>query len=104
MIGSFFSLRKSRRTFRQMHRLYRRKVKSLDQAKREAIQGYLEALRLALLKKDSSEAKKMATELEAASLRLMPKSSFERMRDYIGGILFALMIAVLIRTMWFELY
>jgi signal peptidase I len=104
MIGTFFSLRKSRRTFRQMHRLYRRKVKSLDQVKREAIQGYLEALRLALLKKDSNEAKKMAKDLEAASLRLMPKSSFERMRDYIGGILFALMVAVLIRTMWFELY
>lgn len=104
MIGSFFSLRKSRRTFRQIHRHYKRKVKSLDQYTRESIEGHLQALRLALLKKDSLEAKKMAKELEAASLRLMPKSSFEKMRDYIGGILFALTVAVLIRTMWFELY
>ncbi len=45
----------------------------------------------------------MAKELEQASLRLMPKTSFDKARDFLGGIFFALLIAVLIRTMWFEL-
>lgn len=104
MIGPFFSLRKSRRTFRQIHRYYKRKFKSLDQYTRESIELYLQALRAAILKKDSFEAKRMAKELEQASLRLMPKSSFDKVRDFIGGILFALIVAVLIRTTWFELY
>lgn len=104
MIGSYFALRKPKRTFRQIYRLYSRKAKSLDTFQKEAIRNYLDALRTAILKKDSVEARKMAEELEQASLRLMPKSSFDKARDFIGGILFALFIAVLIRTMWFELY
>ncbi|MBX7067398.1 MAG: signal peptidase I [Parachlamydiales bacterium] len=104
MIGSFFSLRKSRRTFRLIHRHYKRKHKSLDQYTRESIEGYLNALREAILKKDSAEAKRMAKELDQASFRLMPKSSFDKARDFIGGLAFALLIAVLIRTTWFELY
>ncbi len=104
MIGSFFSLKKSRRIFRHIHRHYKRKSKTLDQYSREAIEEYLHALREAILKKDSVEAKRMALELEQAALRLMPKSSFEKLRDFVGGLLFALAIAVLIRTMWFELY
>lgn len=104
MIAPFFSLRKSKRTLRLIHRHYKRKAKTLDQYTKESIQGYLNALREAVLKKDSVEAKRMAHELERASLRLMPKTSFDKTRDFIGGMLFALMIAVLIRTMWFELY
>lgn len=104
MIGPYFSLRKSRRTFRLIHRHYLRKAKNLDQYTKESVEGYLSALRTAILKKDSVEAKKMAKELEQASLRLMPKSSFDKTRDFIGGILFALIVAVLIRTTWFELY
>ncbi len=104
MIGSYFSLRKSKRTFRLIHRHYSRKAKNLDQYTKESIEGYLSALRAAILSKDSAGAKKMASELEQASLRLLPKTSFDKARDFVGGILFALVIAVLIRTTWFELY
>jgi signal peptidase I len=104
MIGSYFSLRKSKRTFRLIHRHYLRKAKNLDQYTKESIASYLAALRCAILDKNSEEAKKKAQELEQASLRLMPKSAFDKTRDFIGGILFALVVAVLIRTTWFELY
>jgi signal peptidase I len=104
MIAQFFSLRKSKRVLRLIHRHYRRKEKALELQSRETIQNHLNALRLSILKKDSVEAKRMAQELERASLRLMPKSAFDKARDFVGGILFALAIAVLIRTMWFELY
>lgn len=104
MIGPFFSLRKSRKTFRFVHRHYQRKKQTLDEYTKESIQGYLTALREAILQKDNLAAKKMAKELEAASLRLMPKTSFDKTRDFLGGLAFALIIAVLIRTTWFELY
>ncbi|PIS03405.1 MAG: signal peptidase I [Chlamydiae bacterium CG10_big_fil_rev_8_21_14_0_10_42_34] len=104
MIASFFSLRNSKRTLRHAHKLYTRKSKTLDQQTKESVQAYLVALRAAILDKDSEKAKKMALELEKASLRLMPKTSFDKIRDFLGGIVFALLVAVLIRTMWFELY
>ncbi len=104
MLGSFFSLRKSRRTFRLIQKHYKRKAKSLDESTREAVLGYLEALRGAIVRKDSLRAKEMAKELEGASERLMPRNSFDKGRDFIRGIVFALLVAVLIRTMWFELY
>lgn len=104
MIGPYFSLRKSKRTFRHIYKYYSRKANRLDDSTKATVQGYLKALQEALLNKDSEKAKRMALELEQASQRLMPKSILDRARDFVGGILFALFIAVLIRTMWFELY
>ncbi len=104
MIASFFSLRKSKRTFRQMHRLYQRKAKNLDHYNRGVIQAYLKALQGAILSKEAAEAKKISQELSHTAQKLMPKTTFDKSRDFIGGLLFALMIAVFVRTMWFELY
>ncbi len=104
MIQSFFSLRKSRKTLRQVHRLYKRKKHSLDTYAKESIQSYMNLLREAILAKNFVEAKKLSKEIEAAALRLMPKTLFDKVRDFTGGMLFALFVAVLIRTMWFELY
>jgi len=104
MIIPYFSLRKPKRTLRQVHRLYSRKAKNLHPQAKESIQTHLIALQKAILKKDPADAKKKAQELEQASLQFLPKTPFDKVRDFMGGILFALMIAVLIRTMWFELY
>lgn len=87
-----------------MHRRFKRKAKSMDEYTKESVQAYLKELQMAILKKDSVKARKMAKELERASHRLMPRTSFDKTRDFIGGLLFALIIAVLIRTTWFELY
>ncbi len=104
LIPAYFSLRKPKRTLRTMHKLYRRKAPHLDTYTKESVQTYLKLLQGAILNKDVKEARKIAKELEQAAPRLMPKSSFDKARDFITGILFALMVAVLIRTMWFELY
>jgi signal peptidase I len=104
MIQNFFSLRKSKKALRHLHRLYQRKEKTLDQYKKESIQGYLTSLREAILKKNAPEAKKMANELNAALARLIVKTPLDKLRDFLGGMGVALLIAVLIRTMWFELY
>lgn len=104
MIHSFFSLQKSRRVFRQQERLYRRKAKRMDAYTKEKVEEYLEALRGAILENDPSKAKAASVSLTEASMRFMPKSGWEKFRDFIGGMLVALCVAVLIRTMWFELY
>ena len=94
MIQSFFSLRKSKRVLRQVHRLYGRKAGSLDQYTKESIQAYLKSLQGAILEGNHGEAKRISRELEQAALRLMPKSSFDKARDFVGGIVFALLIAI----------
>jgi signal peptidase I len=104
MIGTYFSLRKPKKTFRYFHRYYLRKAKRLDPSTKEAIDGYLRELRSAILSKNPEEAKKAAKTLEQASEKLIPKTTFDKIRDSLGGLLFALLIAVLIRTTWFELY
>ncbi len=87
-----------------MGRLYRRKGKSLDAYTRDSIQAYLKNLQGALVKKDPAEARQISRELEQMAGKWMPKTTFDKTRDFIGGILFALLVAVVIRTMWFELY
>jgi signal peptidase I len=100
----YFSLRKPKRTLRHIHRLYNRKAKNLDTYTKESIQEYLTRLQGAIIKKDAPEAKRLSKELEQLSMRLMPKGPLEKVRDFISGMAVALLVAVLIRTMWFELY
>lgn len=104
MITNFFSLRRSKRTLRHIHRLYKRKAKSLDLYTKGAIEGYLQALRSAILVKNGTLAKQIARDLEKTSAERMPKTLFDKVYDFFVGISFALVIAILIRTMWFELY
>lgn len=104
MLKNFYSLRKSRKTLRILHRLYRRKVKTLPSSSKEEVEKYLLLLQGAIIQKDAKEAKKIAEEFQSASDRLMPKTSFDKAFEFSVGMIFALVVAVLIRTMWFELY
>lgn len=104
MMLSFFSLRKPKKTLRSVHKLYQRKAPHLETYAKESVQSYLKLLQGAILNKDAKEARRISKELEQAVPRLMPKSSVEKGGDFLKGLLFALMVAVLIRTMWFELY
>lgn len=87
-----------------MHKLYLRKASGMENYAKESIQAYLTALQSAILKGNAAEAKKVSKELEQAAETFMPKSSADKIRDFFVGILFALFVAVLIRTMWWELY
>lgn len=104
MAMSFFSLRRSRRVLRHTHRLYKRKAKFLDVYARQSIQERLAHLQAAILKEDRYEAKRLSDELDQTSIRLMPKTFYDKARDFVIGMICALLVAVLIRTMWFELY
>lgn len=104
MIVKYLSLRKAKRALSQFRRLYERKAKSLDSAAKQSIQDYLLKLREAILNQDHREAKRISSELTLASDKLMPKTAFDKVRKHAYETIFALLVAVLIRTMWFELY
>ena len=104
MIKKIFSLRRSKQALRQAHRLYNRKANSMDSYAKESIQTYLTRLQASILKDDHHEAKRISDELDQACRKLMPKTQFDKLKEFIYGMIFALLVAVLIRTMWFELY
>lgn len=103
-VFAFYSLRKSKKVFRELDRLYRRKAKVLDPDAKEKIVSHLTRLQAAICEKNAAGAKVFSKELQEAAQQWMPKSLFEKVRDTIGAISFALIVAVVIRTMWFELY
>lgn len=103
-ISSFYTINKSKKVLKQMLRLYRQKEKTLDTEGKERIQTLLTNLQTAILQKNSDAVSRMAKQLEETSRRLMPKSLFDKTRDFVLSILFALTVAIVIRQMWFEFY
>ena len=103
-IKSLRSLNKSKKVLRHIFKLYRKKERTLDAGGKEQIQNLLSGLQAAILQKNSAHARKMAQELEQRSRHLMPRSRWDKTRDFIGSIGFALFVALIIRQMWFEPY
>jgi signal peptidase I len=99
-----YRLKKSLHIFRHALKLYRRKKKKLPEKTREEIASSLKNLQDRLIEKDREGADKQAKEAEHLYTLHLKKSPFERARDFIIGLAVALFVAVLIRTMWFELY
>jgi signal peptidase I len=104
MIGKYFALRKAKNTWLHVLKLYGRKAKSLDSYNKGILQAYLKNLQGAILRNETDTAHQLSHELAQTAQKLMPRSAFDRVRDFFGKTLFALLVAVLIRTMWFELY
>ncbi len=103
-ISDFYNLRKSKRVLRQMHRLYLRKAKKLDAPTQEQLQSHLNSLHLAIQQKEPETAERIAQQLQKTAKSLMPRTVWDKTRDFIGAVLFALAVAIAIRQMWFEFY
>ncbi len=99
-----YKLKKSLHTFKQVLKLYRRKKKNLPENVKGEIAKTLNLLQEAVLEKDRESADRQAKEAEQLFTLHLKKSPFERVRDFIIGLALALLVAVAIRTMWFELY
>ncbi|MBI5272630.1 MAG: signal peptidase I [Chlamydiia bacterium] len=101
---AFRVLGKLRRQLGQLHRLYKAKAHRLDIHAKQQIQTQLSQFRITLLEKDAEGALQASHQLQASALRFMPKTLWDKARDFVGAIGFALLVAVVIRTMWFEPY
>ena len=99
-----YRLKKSLHIFRHILKLYRRKRKVLSESHRMEVVQTLTNLQEQILEKDRVQASEIAHEAEEFLTLHLKKSPLERVRDFIVGLGLALLVAVLIRTMWFELY
>lgn len=103
-ISAYYTLRKSKHILRHVYRLYRRKSARLDASQKEKLQSLLLSLQKAINQKEAPLASTLARQADDLALKWMPKSFWDWMRDLAVGISFALPIAVVIRSVWFEPY
>jgi signal peptidase I len=99
-----YSLRKSKNILYHLALRFRRKKRKLNASQKDQLHGSLSALQDALLAKDRKQADSLAKKLESLSKVNLRKSSLEHFRDFALALLFALIVAVLIRGMWFDPY
>jgi len=87
-----------------VERLYSRKAKALPTDAKNLVVTHLALLQEAILAKNPEKAKKSAQKLQGLANVWMVRSSWDRTLGFIGSITTALLIAIVVRQMWFELY
>ncbi|MEM7175736.1 MAG: signal peptidase I [Chlamydiota bacterium] len=99
-----YSLRKSKTLFFQFLRLYRKKRRRLAPEVGFEIKTTLCALQKALLANDRARAETAAIQAQQLAKHHLKKTIFEYIRDSAFALGFALIVAVLIRSLWFEFF
>jgi len=99
-----FSLRKAKSVLRQVYHQYMRKKKKLSLEQNQNIRRVLQDLQTEILNGRTDKAEERCKEAESLAKLHLRKTSFEHMRDLVFAIIFALVVAILVRQMWFEFY
>ncbi len=99
-----YSLYKSRQILRHAQRLFARKEKKLPVSVAEKIRSMLLALQVEIENKNREKAHALAVEIQQLSKTHLKKTPFEQARDFIFALAFALVVAVIVRQVWFEFY
>ncbi|MBS0620887.1 MAG: signal peptidase I [Verrucomicrobia bacterium] len=99
-----YSLKKSRRTLRTAYHLFQKKRRKLSTEVCEEVRTHLLFLQTAILEKKRDVASDFARKVEALAATHLRKSAFDQIRDLVSALGFALIVAILVRQMWFEFY
>jgi signal peptidase I len=99
-----YRLKKSRKVLFHTYHRFCRKRSSLTALAAGRIQEKILALESEVKAKNREKAAVLAQELEVLCQTHLKKTPFQKIRDFIFGLGGALIIAILVRQMWFELY
>ena len=99
-----YSLKKSFKILHQIYKDYKRKRSKLTQLQKTQIETLLKKLEAAFFKKNKDEASNHAHNLEKTAAIFLKKSPLEKAVHFILSLSVALIIAIVIRQMWFENY
>jgi len=102
--SKLLSFGKAKAVFRHAARLYGRKSKQLNPHSRDEFHAELEELRHAILQKDKFKASELASRLQSNIKLYFSKTLFDRFLELLYGLGVTLVMAIVIRQMWFELY
>src|SRR5262245_53196320 len=104
MSEALYSLRKSRKILEWSYRWYKKKGKTLPDQKLAAFEADLEACDQAFLRGDREQASAYAHKIEDFTNAHFQKSVWEYAYELLAALIFALIIATIVRQMWFEPY
>ncbi len=99
-----YFLRKSKKILFHTRTLFKRKARKLSPSEVKEIATTLDALQYAVMEKKREKASDEAKKCERFCRTSLKKGTFESIRDLILALGFALIVALLIRQSWFELY
>lgn len=99
-----YSLRKSKHILRHAYHLFQKKKKNLPEESRALLQEALLALQAEVMHQNQEKASDLARQVENLSSVHLRKTTFEQIKELIFALAFALIVAVLVRQMWFEFY
>lgn len=99
-----YSLRKSKHILRHCFHVYEKKKKKLSQEHRSLIAEALLALQEEIRLGHRERADELARRVEGLTGDYLKKTSWDKFKELVLALAFALVVAVLIRQMWFEFY
>jgi signal peptidase I len=99
-----YSLHKCRQILKQTYATVQKKGSKLPEEKRAKIDRLMKQADQAILNSDKEEANRLIKEIEEFSKENVKKSMFEYTLEMIGALAFALIVATIVRQMWFEPY
>lgn len=104
LFSSQYSLRKSRQILKWVYDWYKKNTKSLSSNEKSRLEQEMEALDQALLAGDKQKADPIAKRLETFGNAHIKKTPLQYVSELVLALLFALVIATIVRQSWFELY
>jgi signal peptidase I len=104
MAKRIYSLNKSHRILRHAYTLYKRKGALLDRETLKNLEQMLEDLDKAILSHNRKEADPLAKKVESFVDANFHKTIFDYTKELGIALLLALILAIFIRQMWFEIY
>ncbi len=99
-----YSLRKCKHILRHTYHQFKKKRKKLSPENSNLIKEALNALQEEILFAHREKASELAQQIESLSATYLKKSAWDQLKELVCALGFALIVAVLVRQMWFEFY
>lgn len=104
MSFSFFKLRKCKAILKHSLRTFRKRKNRLSSFQIEELKTQMNKLQENILSQNAQDAVEEAHHLESLMKKHLKKNLFDHSKELVSALTFALIVAVVIRQMWFEFY
>jgi signal peptidase I len=99
-----YSLRKCKHILRHTLHQFKKKKKNLSAENSTLLTEALTALQEEIMYERRERASQLASQIENLSAAHLKKSSWDHLKELVYALAFALIVAVLVRQLWFEFY
>jgi signal peptidase I len=99
-----YSLRKCKHILRHAFHLFQKKKNQMAPEARSLLQEALLALQREVMHENREKAAELAKQIESLGVAHLKKSGWDNIKETSFALVFALVIAVLVRQVWFEFY